>query len=61
MLLVILGTQDKPFTRLLMALDEQVEAGLIKETDIVVQSGCTKLETPRLKLFDLLPIDEFDR
>ena len=59
MILVILGTQDKPFTRLLEALDVQKKAGLIKD-EILVQAGCTKLETDSMKLFDLLPIDEFD-
>lgn len=59
MILVILGTQDKPFTRLLEALDVQKKAGSIKD-EIVVQAGCTKLATDAMKLFDLLPIDEFD-
>lgn len=59
MILVVLGTQDKPFTRLLEALDAQKNAGLIQD-EIIVQAGCTKLVTDSMKLFDLLPIDEFD-
>lgn len=59
MILVVLGTQDKPFTRLLEALDAQKNAGLIQD-EIIVQAGCTKLATDSMKLFDLLPIDEFD-
>lgn len=59
MILVVLGTQDKPFTRLLEALDVQKKAGLIQD-EIIVQAGCTKLATDSMKLFDLLPIDEFD-
>ena len=60
MILVILGTQDKPFTRLLQALDEQKKSHLIND-ELIVQAGCTKLDTDSMKLFDLLPIDEFDR
>lgn len=59
MILVILGTQDKPFTRLLEALDAQKKAGVIQD-ELIVQAGCTKLDTDSMKLFDLLPIDEFD-
>lgn len=59
MILVILGTQDKPFTRLLEALDAQKKAGAIQD-ELIVQAGCTKLDTDSMKLFDLLPIDEFD-
>lgn len=59
MILVILGTQDKPFTRLLEALDAQKKAGAIQD-ELIVQAGCTKLDTDSMKIFDLLPIDEFD-
>lgn len=59
MILVILGTQDKPFTRLLEALDAQKKAGVIQD-ELIVQAGCTKLDTDSMKIFDLLPIDEFD-
>lgn len=59
MILVVLGTQDKPFTRLLEALDAQKKEGLIQD-EIIVQAGCTKIDTDSMKLFDLLPIDEFD-
>ena len=41
MLLVILGTQDKQFTRLLDAVRAQIEAGAIQE-DVVVQAGQTR-------------------
>ena len=38
MILVVLGTQDKQFTRLLEAVDREIEKGVIKEK-VVVQAG----------------------
>jgi UDP-N-acetylglucosamine transferase subunit ALG13 len=58
MILVLLGTQDKPFTRLLDAIEKQIESGDIKE-EVIVQAGCTKYESKNMKIFDLIPNDEF--
>ena len=44
MILVTLGTQDKPFTRLLDAVLREIEKGNIKD-EVIVQAGCTKYET----------------
>lgn len=60
MILVVLGTQDKPFTRLLNALETQVNAGLIQD-ELIVQSGLTHFESQKMKCFDLLPMEEFER
>lgn len=60
MILVILGTQDKPFIRLLEAIEKQKQKQLIHD-EVIVQAGCTKLKTDQMQMFDLLPIDEFDR
>ena len=38
MILVTLGTQDKSFTRLLDAIQEQIDKGIIKDK-VVVQAG----------------------
>jgi UDP-N-acetylglucosamine transferase subunit ALG13 len=59
MVFVTLGTQDKPFDRLLKAIDKEIEKGNIKG-EVVVQAGCTKYESKNMKIFDLIPLDEFD-
>jgi UDP-N-acetylglucosamine transferase subunit ALG13 len=60
MILVLLGTQDKPFTRLLDAIQKQINNGNIKGK-VVVQAGCTKYESSDMEIFDLMPIDEFNK
>ena len=59
MILVTLGTQDKPFNRLLDAVQKQIDKGNIKE-EVIVQAGCTKYDSKDMKIFDLIPMDEFD-
>ena len=60
MILVTLGTQDKPFNRLLDAVQKEIDKGNIKDR-VVVQAGCTKYESKDMEVFDLIPMDEFDR
>ncbi len=60
MILVTLGTQDKPFTRLLDAIQKEIKNGNIKDK-VVVQAGCTKYETDDMEMFDLIPIEDFDK
>ena len=60
MILVVLGTQDKEFPRLLEAVDKEIENGTIKEK-VVVQAGQTKYESPNMEIFDLIPAPEFDK
>ena len=59
MILVTLGTQDKPFDRLLKAIEEAIENHLIQE-EVIVQAGCTKFKSKFMKIFDLLPTSEFE-
>lgn len=59
MILVTLGTQDKPFDRLLKKIDAQIKKGNIKD-EVIVQAGCTKYTSKNMKIFDLIPMDEFD-
>lgn len=59
MIFVILGTQDKEFPRLLRSVDSQIENGNIKE-EVIVQAGCTKYKSDKMKIFDLVGIDEFN-
>jgi UDP-N-acetylglucosamine transferase subunit ALG13 len=60
MILVTLGTQDKPFTRLLDAIQKQIDKGNIKEK-VFVQAGYTKYQSADMEIFDLMPVDEFKK
>ena len=60
MIIVTLGTQDKPFKRLLLAIQKEIDNGNIKD-EVVVQAGCTKFESKQMKIFDLIPTDEFSK
>ena len=60
MILVILGTQDKEFPRLLRAIEKEIENGVIQEK-VVVQAGQTKYSSPYMEIFDLLPAPEFEK
>lgn len=59
MILVILGTQDKKFERLLKAVDKQIKLGNIDD-EVIVQAGFTKYESDKMKIFDLIPMNDFD-
>ena len=60
MVFVILGTQDKDFSRLLKAVDKAIDDGYIKDR-VVVQAGSTKYTSDNMEIFDLLPAPEFDK
>lgn len=57
MIFVTLGTQDKPFPRLIEAVEKQVQLGNIKE-EVIVQSGSTKYSPGRLRIVDYMSADE---
>lgn len=59
MILVTLGTQDKPFTRLLDEVDKLIKKGVITD-EVIVQAGMTKYKSDNMKIFDLIPRDEFE-
>lgn len=59
MILVTLGTQDKEFKRLLVAIDEEIKKKNIKDK-VIVQAGCTKYESDNMEIFDLIPSDKFE-
>lgn len=59
MILVTLGTQDKSFRRLLDSVQKQIDNGNIKD-EVIVQAGCTKYQSNDMKIFDLIPIDDFN-
>ena len=60
MILVVLGTQDKQFPRLLEAVDSCIENGVITDK-VVVQAGQTKYESKNMEILDLLPAPEFEK
>ncbi len=59
MILVILGTQDKSFHRLLDAVEREITEGHIKD-QVIVQAGYTKYQSNHMKIFDLIPMKKFD-
>lgn len=59
MILVTLGTQDKPFPRLLKEVEKQIKKGNIKD-EVIVQAGSTKFKSKYMKIFDLIELDKFD-
>ena len=61
MILIALGTQDKPFYRLLEAVQKQINNDKIKDR-VVVQAGCSSdFKSNDMEIFDLIPMDEFDK
>ena len=60
MILVVLGTQDKQFKRLLDDIEDAIKSGKIKEK-IVVQAGSTEYKSDYMEIFDLLPTPEFNK
>lgn len=60
MILVILGTQDKQFPRLLETIDKEIIKGTIKDK-VIVQSGQTKYESENMEILGLLPEPEFNK
>ena len=59
MILVLLGTQDKSFKRLLDAVDKEIVSGNIQE-DVIVQAGYTKYISENMKIFDLVSQNDLD-
>lgn len=59
MIFVILGTQDKPFTRLLELIDKNINEKIIDE-QVIVQAGYTKYKSKNMVIFDLLSQNEFN-
>ncbi|MEE0699704.1 MAG: PssE/Cps14G family polysaccharide biosynthesis glycosyltransferase [Bacilli bacterium] len=57
MILILLGTQDAPFERILKAVSTQIKKGSIKEK-VIAQTGCTKFEDEKIKTFDFVSKEE---
>lgn len=61
MILVTLGTQDKKFYRLIKEIDELVKNKKIKEEVIIQAGSSSNYKTNRMKIINLLPMDEFQK
>jgi len=59
MILVMLGTQNNSFKRLLKELDRLKEKKIIKE-EIIVQAGYTKYKSDNLQIFDFIDKDKLE-
>ena len=60
MILVLLGTQNNSFHRLLEEIEKNIEDGTIKE-EVIVQAGYTKFESKNMKIFDLIPKEKLEK
>lgn len=58
MIFITLGTQDKPFTRLLDAVEQAIKDGIITD-NVIVQAGHTPYQSEYMEIFDLIPMDQF--
>ena len=60
MIFVILGTQDKPFSRILKALEREIKKGNIQEK-VVVQAGCTNFKSKYMEIYDYMYMKTFNQ
>ena len=60
MILVLLGTQNNSFHRLLEKMDELMQNEIITE-EVVVQAGYTKYESKNMKIFDFISKEELEK
>ena len=59
MILVLLGTQNNSFHRLLEEVEKNIENGNIIE-EVIVQAGFTKYESNKMNIFDEISRDKMD-
>lgn len=58
MVFVTLGTQDKPFTRLLIEIERLIELGKING-EVIVQAGTTDYQSSRMAIRGFVSDEEF--
>ena len=59
MILVLLGTQNNQFKRLLQEIEKCIDNGIINQR-VVVQAGFTKFKSDKMNIFDLKPKEVID-
>lgn len=60
MVLVLLGTQNNSFHRLLEEIDKLIQSNVIKD-DVIVQAGHTKYISDNMKIMNFIERDEFEK
>ena len=60
MILVLLGTQNNSFHRLLEKIDDLINKKIIKE-EVIVQAGYTKYETKNMKILDFVSSTQLEK
>ena len=60
MILVLLGTQNNSFHRLLEEIEKNIKDGTIKEK-VIVQAGYTKFQSQYMEIFDLIPKEQLEQ
>ena len=58
MILVLLGTQNNSFTRLLDAIQQNIDDGTINEK-VVVQAGFTKYKSNKMEIFSMIDKEDY--
>ena len=60
MILVLLGTQNNSFVRLLEAIQKNIDNGVITD-EVIVQAGFTKFESKEMKIVSLIDKNELSK
>ena len=60
MILVLLGTQNNSFHRLLEEIDRLIEKNIITD-EVIVQSGYTKYNSKNMHIFELISKEELNK
>lgn len=58
MVFVTVGTQDKEFRRIFEMVEEQINLGNITD-EVIAQTGCTKFESDKMKVYNLMQKNEY--
>lgn len=58
LIFITLGTQDKPFTRLLEVIEREIINGNITD-EVIVQAGYTRYRSDKMQIFSLFPQENF--
>lgn len=60
MILVLLGTQNNSFHRLLEEIEKNIKDGTIKE-EVIVQAGYTKFQSYKMRIVDLISKEQLEQ
>ena len=60
MILVLLGTQNNSFRRLLEEIEKNIKDGTINE-EVIVQAGYTKFQSHRMRIIDLMSKEQLEK